>query len=99
MLAIQGAIQIIPESVSCEPGKLKVGEESKGAVVITYITTSGPVQIVLPSEHVDSIADGMKSAKQEADNESADLYIPSGGMAEAEQIAKGAEEIQNIAKG
>ena len=94
MLNIQGAIQIIPDSVSAEPGKLQIADEAKNAVIITLLTQSGPVQVIIPSEFVGDIADGLKEAADKSTTESPDLYVPQGGMSEVHEIAKAKENIE-----
>jgi hypothetical protein len=93
MLSIQGSLQILPDSVQADEGTVRINDEETPAVVISYVTQSGIVQVILPAEFVDSIADGMKEAKKRSEGK-ADIYIPQGGMNEAEQIAKAKEGIE-----
>lgn len=96
MLSIQGAIQILPQSASAESATISLtgpDGEKQNAVVITFISENGPIQVILPSDAVDGVVAGIIEAKQRGEV-SDDLYIPKGGMAEAQAIAKKKEEIE-----
>lgn len=99
MLSIQGAIQILPESISIEPGKLRMKEDkTENAVVLTVMSTSGPVQIIFPADSIDKLAEGLIKGKEQSENEPSDIYVPQGGMAEAKALAAESEAITNVAK-
>ena len=98
MLRIQGTLQIIPVSVQTESGTLRV-DDSEGeqpAVVQTFITMNGPVQVVFPVDSVEHLIDGLRQAKAEAEKNTpaakGSLYVPSS-MEEAEHMAKAQEQL------
>lgn len=98
MLNIQGAIQVIPEAISVEPGKLNADGNEMRAVIASFNSGLGIVQIVLPSDSVQEIVDSILEAKKKAEEESSNIYIPQGGMQEAEQIAKAKDNIEKDLK-
>lgn len=92
MLQISGVLQVIPVSVVTEPGQLSDSEsnETQPAVVQTINTLNGPIQVVWPVEHIDTVTESLIKAKELALEEkpattSGDLYIP-GSDLEVEQI-------------
>lgn len=95
MININGSIQVVPTQVSVESGTLRVDENNtQPAVIQTLNTMVGPVQVIYPAQAIDSVIDGLKQAKEEADKKQppTDLYIPSS-MNEAEAVAKAQQAI------
>lgn len=95
MLQIQGTLQVIPVSVHTESGTLRVdeGQPEQPAVVQTYVSLNGPVQVVFPADTVPQLIEQLQNAADEANSKpSSDIYIPSS-MQEAEAIAKTQEQL------
>jgi hypothetical protein len=90
-------LTIIPGSASAESGTLRLGEEEtvQAAVVQTFITANGPVQIVFPTSAVDGVIKQLQDAKDEAEQQpitSADLVIP-GSAQEVNDVKAAHDEI------
>jgi hypothetical protein len=99
MLNIQGALQLIPESVSVEPGKLNADGNEISAIVASFNSGQGIIQVILPIDSVDTIVSSILEAKKRSEQQNSDIYIPQGGMNEVEQIAKAKEGLEESVKG
>ncbi len=96
MLIIQGALSIVPMGVSIDAGELKVQEDapSQPAVIVTFTTHSGPVQVAIPSANVDGLVKGLQENKKVAEEKTpkSELYV-AGSMAGVEDLAKAQQEL------
>lgn len=102
MISIQGALQVFPLSIGAEAGQIAMqdGENKESVVVLNVISDNGTIQVVIPHKSIDNIADGLKEAgKAAAEQPTTDLYVPQGGMAEVENIAKAKEQIEATTQG
>jgi hypothetical protein len=97
MLQIQGALQILPATISTEPGEIRAEDgTTQSAIVLTLGTLSGPVQIIVPTSSVEAIIKGITEANKQAaevsKTNSSDLYVPGSAM-EVEQIKKAHDQL------
>lgn len=92
MLAIDGALQVVPHAFASDTGELRVDGNTKPAVIQSYQTQSGVVNIVLPAEEIDRVIEALQRAQQDLKNKDSDLYIPPS----ADAAMKQAEEFQKV---
>lgn len=79
MFQIQGSILVVPLAVTTDSGTYSEGEGKppSPAVIQSFDTLVGRIQVIIPIEHVDQTIEGLKTAKEGAEKEtSSDLYIP-----------------------
>lgn len=96
MINIEGRVQVLPNSVSYDSGKLRVGEESLPAVIQSLISDNGVVQVIFPADKVDAVIEGLQQMKEEAEkNHSSDIYIPTSDK-EIELAAQEAEKLKKV---
>lgn len=92
MLAIDGSIQVVPFAFASDIGELRVGDETKPAVVQSYQTQSGVVQIILSVEEIDKVIKQLEDSKEKAiemkTSHDSDLYIPPSAEEALEQAGR-----------
>lgn len=89
MLIINGSLQIIPIGISTDVGKVQLeeGKEHEPAIIQTFISENGPVQIIIPANRVDTVIENLREAKDKAQAETSDLFIPNSDQ-QVEEIKK-----------
>jgi hypothetical protein len=99
LLAIEGAIQLIPHAIASDVGTLRVEDKTQPAIIQSFQTQSGVVQVIYPVEEIDRVIEGLNHAKEQsakAEQSSSDLYIPPSadvGIKQAEEFQKLQDEI------
>ncbi len=96
MLAIEGALQVIPSAIACDVGQLRTEDRTEAAIVQSFQTLSGVIQVIIPIKEVDKVIEGLEKAKEQSDGVSTDLYIPPSaavGIKQAENFSKELDEI------
>lgn len=96
MLVIEGAIQVVPHAVNVDTGELRAQGKAEPAIVQSYISQSGTVQVILPEAEIDRIIQMLSEAKNKIAQEKSGLYVPPTvevGMDQAEAIKKTTDEI------
>lgn len=83
MFQINGSIAVLPEKVSVEPGEVEVTGNKVKVVFVKIITSSGQIDLILPAENVDGIAEGLKKAR-----------VQSSGL----EVAQSLETVEGYAK-
>lgn len=96
MIQIDGAIRIVPIRVNTDVGVLKLDDnKEEPAVIQSLLTASGIFQIIYPASAMESIIEGLTKAKNETGN---NIYIPRGGLSEADALKATENEIRNTKK-
>ncbi len=97
MLIIDGVLQVVPQSISTDTGEMRVEDKTQSAIVQSFLTANGVVQVIIPTENVDGVIRALENAKLEADKAAG----PAGrleiahSISDADKIAGATEKIKS----
>lgn len=98
MIQIDGVVRVVPMKVSADSGDLQVEDIQEKAVVQNLFTANGVVQVVYPLSAIGGVIEVLQKAKKEADSSNSEIYVPQGGLSEADALAEAENAIRNPGK-